>query len=171
MVPPYLVTDIYYTITRTFIGTSQWKLALKWNNHVINSANPNHRLDFQCYSRILNLINFYELRDTNLLEYQVRSAYRFLSKKERLYKFESILLDLIRRKLLTAHDSRNEKEAFIRLKKEIEPLRHDPLEKNAFQYFDFIEWLESRITKKAFADILRDRAGSLGSKTPEHVKN
>ncbi len=37
-------------------------------------------------------------------------------------------------------------------------LKTDPYEKGAFEYFDFISWLESKIENRPFAEIIKEKA-------------
>ena len=40
-------------------------------------------------------------------------------------------------------------------------LSKDPYESRAFEHFDFISWLESKIEKRPFVEIVREKAKKL----------
>jgi len=46
----------------------------------------------------------------------------------------------------------------VLFRSEISVLLNDPFEKRAFEFFDMISWLESKIEKKSFAEIIKDKA-------------
>ena len=50
------------------------------------------------------------------------------------------------------------REAFSRLKSTLTELSEDPFEKKAMEGFDWIPWLESKITGRSFAEIIKEKA-------------
>ena len=53
------------------------------------------------------------------------------------------------------------------MKAELEEISKDPFEKKALEYFDFISWLESKITGQPFANIVRAKALRSNSDKPD----
>jgi hypothetical protein len=117
------------------------------------------RQDIQGMARIFNLILHYELGNSDSLEYFVKSTYRFLLKRNRLYKVESIVLNYLR-KNANLFSQREVIESFKKLREELVPLSQDPFEKKAFEEFDLLSWLESKIEKKSFGEIVRSKSPS-----------
>ena len=68
------------------------------------------------------------------------------------------MLHFIRRELAGIYPGENLTPRFIRLKKEMEEILKDEFERQALNHFDFITWLESKITGRTFAEILREKA-------------
>ncbi|HET6989949.1 MAG TPA: hypothetical protein VFJ43_01440, partial [Bacteroidia bacterium] len=102
-------------------------------------------------------INQYEMGNAQSLEYYVKSTYRFLYKRKRLFGIETIILDFIRKKLPKLDTRKEITEAFVNLKNEIEILSKHPYEKRALEYFDFVKWLESKISRKTFAEVMKGK--------------
>ena len=102
----------------------------------------------------MNLVIHFEIGNTLLLESLLRSTYRFLSKRNRLYGFEKSVLGFIQKsgKLRTAKELR---ETFIDLKKDFENLSQNPSENAMLRYFNFTAWLESKIENKTFAEAVK----------------
>ncbi|HHS95506.1 MAG TPA: hypothetical protein ENJ45_02870 [Phaeodactylibacter sp.] len=147
----------YFTI---YFGCGDFDKALNSLNDYLNLPRNIKRQDLQSLGRILNLIIHYEMGNNELLEYLLRSSYRFLRKRNRMFEFEKRLMrfiknskDMIYRKQI--------KKAFIILKEDFESLLQIPSEKAMLQYFDFIAWLESKIENKTFAEIIKHRAEKL----------
>jgi hypothetical protein len=46
---------------------------------------------------------------------------------------------------------------FSELKAQLEELQHDPYERQTLSFFDIISWLESKIERKSFAEIVRKK--------------
>lgn len=118
------------------------------------------RVDVFCFAKVLALIVNFELKDHDHLAYSVKSVYRYLSKNKRLYKFESIILNFIQKKILKIVDEKKLKEAFKNLRTELLKLNNDPFEKEVFEHFDFISWLDSKIENRNFAEIVREKANA-----------
>ena len=66
-------------------------------------------------------------------------------------------MKFIKEKVPHINTSGKLKAAFIELKKELEKQLDDPLEKKALDYFDFITWIESKITKKDFKTLSKEK--------------
>lgn len=148
---------LLYNLFYSYFGTGEFSKALVIINKLLNEYQKELRYDIQSAVRILNLILHYELGNSRLLEHNAVSAYRFLYKSNRLYKLENIVLDFIRKKMHHIYTPKDELEAFIELRKEFAALSEHPYEKKAFEYFDYISWLDSRIEKKSFEEIIRNK--------------
>lgn len=148
---------LLYNLFYSYFGTGEFSKALNIINKLLNEYQKELRYDIQSAVRILNLILHYELGNSTLLEHNAVSAYRFLYKSNRLYKLENIVLDFIRKKMHHIYTPKDELEAFIELRKEFGALSEHPYEKKAFEYFDYISWLDSRIEKKSFEEIVKNK--------------
>lgn len=133
-----------------YFGIGDYDKALEYLNEWLNLPRSIERQDLQSLARVLNLIIHFEMNNTILLDNLLRSTYRFLRKRNRMYKLEKGVLTFIKEANRTA-SSRDLKVAFINLKNSFEVLAKDPSEKVMFQYFDFIAWLDSKINNESFA--------------------
>ena len=147
---------VYYNLAYLYFGAGDYNRALDWINLLLQDPDLKTREDIHCFGRILHLIIHYELGNDQLLEYAVQSASRFLSRRQRLFQVESIMLKLMRRypRWLT---NRDKKRGFRELLQEMQVLNTDEFERRAFEYFDFIAWLESKVQQQSFAEITRQR--------------
>jgi len=94
----------------------------------------------------MNLVIHFELKNFELLRYLLISTYRFLYKREKLFKVELLVLEFIR-KLPKVKNEHELSFLFIRMQKELKKLKPDKFEKNAFEYFDFSQWVNSKVLK------------------------
>jgi hypothetical protein len=100
--------------------------------------------DVDSFLRIFQLIVYYEANNADLLPYAIRSAYRYLLKKDQLYQTEKVMLDWIRKHSHTSGQKAIRK-AFTELKTKLEPLQKDPFEHNFMRHFNLMTWIESKI--------------------------
>lgn len=145
-----------FNIAYVHFGLGNYNDSLKLLNDIINDKELNIREDLQCFARILDLLVHYELKNFDLIEYKMKSTRRYLSNKDKLNKFELIILNYMR-KLLNAKSDDDRNFIFREWKKELTQISGDILEIKAFEYFDFLSWLESKLKKKSFWEIVKQR--------------
>ena len=108
----------------------------------------------------------YELGNFDLLEYLIKSVYRYMSKMESLSKVEEEMFAFLRRSFhVGAHALKPE---FEKLLNKLKKYENNPLERRAFAYLDVISWLESKINNVNVQDVIREKYKlSLASKAQE----
>lgn len=145
---------VYYNLAYLYFGAADYDHALDWVNQLLQDPDLKTREDIHCFGRILSLIIHYELGNDQLLEYAVQSTTRFLSRRQRLFQVEAVMLKLMRRypKWLTIKEKAN---GFYTLLQEMEELKKDEFERGAFEYFDFTAWLTSKTQSLPFEQTLR----------------
>jgi hypothetical protein len=148
---------LLYNLFYSYFGTAEYSKALGIINKLLNDYQKELRYDIQSAVRILNLILHFELGNIKLLEYNAISTYRFLYKSKRLYKMENIVLQFIRKKMPRIHNVRQQVEAFKELRDEFKEIADDEFESKAFEYFDYIAWLDSKIDHLSFADVVKNK--------------
>jgi len=145
-----------FNIAYLYFGLGEYNNSLNWINKIINDKELTVREDIQCFARILNLLVHYELGNYDLIEYIMKSTRRYLSNKNKLNKFELITLNYIR-KLINADIDDDKMYIYSEWKKELNAISDDILEIKAFEYFDFLSWLESKQGKKSFAQVVKEK--------------
>ncbi len=146
---------LFYNLAYLHFGAEDFDSALDWINTLLSDPELKTRQDFNSFARLLNLIIHYELGNDLLLESIIKSTYRFLSSRKRLFKVESVMLKLMRRYpgWLTRQDK---EEGFRKLIEELQALQTDEFEKKAFEYFNFIAWMQSKVTQQSFAEAVTE---------------
>ena len=87
---------IYFCCAQFYLEVQDFKNALKWINIFLNLPKTNLRADLQCSARLINLIIHYELGNYELVDYSLKSTYRFIFKRDRMYKVERLVLRSIK---------------------------------------------------------------------------
>ena len=76
--------------------------AFDYLNKIINWK-VDLRTDLQCYARLLHLIAHYELGNFDMLEYLIKSVYRFMAKMENLSLVEEEIFKFLRKSFHLCH--------------------------------------------------------------------
>lgn len=147
------VMVFYYRIACLYFGSGDNDNAISYLNKIINQKNPDYRQDIQCFARILNLIAHFELGNIQLVEYQVKSVYRFLGKMKDLHAVQREIVRFLRR--IPRMQASELKDEFIVLKEKLINWQDEPYEKRPFLYLDIISWLECKIEGCTVKDIIR----------------
>ena len=145
----------YYRIACLYFGSGDNDNAINYLNKIINQKNPDFRQDIQSFARILNLIAHFELGNTQLVEYQVKSVYRFLGKMEDLQAVQREIFRFLRR--IPRIRITDLKKEFTTLKNKLVEIESNPYERRPFLYLDIISWLESKISERPVQEIIREK--------------
>ena len=152
-------TLLFVNISNVFFCAKNYKQCIHWLNKIRNEIHSKNFPDVQATIHLLYLILHYEAGSgENLLASLIKSDKNFFSKRKRLYKFEKILLTFFKRNMVSKSEKTNLKEEYALLKKEMLELEKDPFEKNAFRYFDFFLWVDSKIENRPIEEIAREKA-------------
>ncbi len=154
------ITVLNFAVAYTYFGMENYSAAKTYLSKIIYDIDGlfvDLRSDIQCFARVLNLITQYELGATDMIEYALKSTYRFLHKRDRLYDVEALVIGFIRKSLSGNNTPQQLISSFKVLKHDLEKVIMDPHEKRAMDYFDILSWLESKIEKKKFADVVKEK--------------
>jgi tetratricopeptide (TPR) repeat protein len=143
----------YYKIASLYFGSGNYDKAITYLTRIIQYKEVSLREDIQCFARILNLIAHYEAGYDDMLDYQIKSVYRFLGKMNEQQQMQVEILRFLRG--LGNVGPYQLKEAFTTLKDKLIAISDNPFERRPFLYLDIISWLESKIEGKSVEEIMR----------------
>lgn len=147
---------LWFSIAYLYFGNGNYKSCLEYINKILNDPLVKQREDVRVLALLLNLIVHYELGNYDLLDYTIKSTYRFLYTRKRIYRVESLTLSFLK-KLTRIFNTKELMGMFKELKDELESYYNDPYEMKALEQFDFLSWLESKIQGKSFGEMVRTR--------------
>lgn len=148
---------LYFNIAVLYLGEKNYSEAIRWINKLLNDIDIDKSQDLYCFGQLLNLIIHLELDNRQLLPYALASTERYLKSRNRVYKFETVILNFIK-KISKARDLQKEDEIYSQLLNDLTAVTADNFEKTALEYFDFLSWAESKVHKKEFKEIVRRKA-------------
>ena len=145
----------YYKIACLYFGSGHYDKAIDYLAQIINWKSD-LRGDLQCYARLLHLIAHYELGNYDLMEYLIRSVYRFMAQMQNLSGVEEAMFQFLRQSFSMRRDEITP--AFEKLLKKIRKLENNRFENRAFLYLDIISWLESKLQGVDVQTVIRRKA-------------
>jgi hypothetical protein len=148
------VLVFYYKIACLYFGSGKNEKAIDYLNKIINWK-VDLRNDLQCYARLLHLIAHYELDNFDLLEYLIKSVYRFMARMENLSGVEEEIFRFLRQSFSLR--SQQIKPAFEELLKRIRKYEGNRFETRAFLYLDIISWLESKLKNVDVQQVIHEK--------------
>ena len=135
------------------------KETIAWLYKIIGAGGLKARADFDSMVRIFYIIAQYEKGSSaQFMKSLLRSTYRFLIKREQMYKYEKIILDFIRKKLIRMNSGDDLVELLKGLREQLLAIQKDPFEGRPLEYFDLISWINSKIENRPFAEVLMEKS-------------
>jgi len=146
-----------YKIACLYFGADEFKKCITHLNKIIHADVKEKYLkqDVQCFARILNLVAHYELGNDELVEYQLKSTYRYLIKYGDLQQVQEQIIQFIRKSVYMKRSEMTEH--FVELKDNLVKIFDDPYEGRPLLYLDLISWLTSRIENAPVEQIIQKR--------------
>jgi hypothetical protein len=152
----YRIMMFDYKIACIYFGAGDLGKCIHHLNRITNNVRLDFRGDIQCFARILNIIAHFDLGNEELVSYQIRSTYRFISKMENIQKVHREIFSFLRRTPSMTEDVLVKE--FKKLKGSLVVLKKDPYERRPFLYLDIISWLDSKIDGITMAEAVRRNA-------------
>lgn len=143
-----------YKIATLYFGSGDYETSIDYLQRIIND-NVDLRIDLHCYARLLHLMAHYELHNYDIIEYLIKSVYRFMAKMENLTVIEEEMFAFLRKSFKVSPKAmKPEFEKFLQKIKHFEKSR---FETRAFAYLDVISWLESKVYGKPISEIIHQK--------------
>jgi len=148
------VLVLNYKIASLYFGSGKYDISIDYLQKIINS-NLDLRIDLQCYARLLHLMAHYELGNFEIIEYLIKSVYRFMAKMENLTIIEEEIFRFLRKSFnVSPRKLKPELQNFLNTVKQFERNR---FETRAFVYLDVISWLESKVNEKPMSTVIYEK--------------
>ena len=149
---------LYFNLAVLNFGMKKFSKTLFWLNEIINGPNKDKRSAYVAYAtRVLRLFVFYELGYTDILENQLRSTTRYITKYGSVSAFDQTLLKCIR-KIISINRSEELNAVFKETLTALLKISKNGSESSLLDYFDFISWITSKIEKKSFVEIVQRKS-------------
>ncbi len=152
---PHRILIFNHKLGCVYFGRGDLDKCIFYLNKIANNNIPEFRTDIQSFSKILNLIAHFDLGNEELVSYQIKSLYRFLSKLKELQKVQLEIIKFLRKTTTMQASKMNEE--FKLLKDKLIEIEKEDFEKRPFLYLDIISWLESKIQGKSMKEIIQSK--------------
>ena len=155
-IAPLRKAYLNFKMAVAYFGLAEYTTSLKWINKILNNHDVDSKEDLLSFTQILNVMVHLEMQHEALLPYAIKSTQRFLKSRNRTYKFESLFLKYMNK--ISKSENPFEKEDILEeILTKIKALTKDKFESEAFDYFDFESWIESKLKKESMADIRKKK--------------
>jgi hypothetical protein len=159
---PMRRTGFLYQIAYAHFMAGLKEPALRWTNRLLDGLRTDDASDLAAAGRTLYLALLIESGKRDLLGYALRNTERFFQNRERMHRFEPLLLELVRQ-WSKARNADEEMKAFQHGMSTMGGLMNDPLERSMIDQFDALAWTESKVTGRPMAELVRERSEGFSS--------
>ncbi|HTL82950.1 MAG TPA: tetratricopeptide repeat protein [Bacteroidia bacterium] len=137
-----------------YLGAGNYRKSLQQTSAILNIPEMENPLPHTIYwSRMLQLLSLWEMKEYDTLSYRLKSFYRYLLKRKDLQPAERVLFNFIRavysKPVFMFPGNKNARlamvQAFAGLKKQLFAIRKKHTLPDATEYGYFLSWLESKI--------------------------
>lgn len=139
--------SFYFNLAKVYIGISDYKNAYRWLNKIISSESKNEANDFHAFSRIIFCLCCFERGDLDLMNYTLKSTKRFMKDRKIIFEFEKRFFRFLEKETheLQSMNLLSRKEKYKQLKKDLNEIFKNPMERNVLNYFWFDRWVETKL--------------------------
>ena len=139
---PYVFrAEVVLQLATVYFWNQEFKKLFRIIRPLLNVGKPFLQLPQVKTIRFMNMLIHLEQNNFDYLDSEIRSFERALKKKNKLFRSEEIMLNVI--KLCNRQTDRKKKAKFIEEQiRTLQGLKHDPYENQLLKTFDFIHWLE-----------------------------
>ncbi len=148
------VLVFYDNVRSLFFAVEKYKVALLWNNKILNDKDKEINPELYTIAILWNIIIHYEIGNFELAEVEVKLAMRLLEHEKRLHQFEKILLTNMQ-DILHADNKREITNLFITFRKELIRFKKEHTEITELDYISYLAWVESHIENKKYSELFK----------------
>lgn len=134
-------TELLFYISLTLYKSNRKNIAIKYINDIILNKNLDYSSLIYRIARMFKVVMYYENREIEYLEYEIRSYKRTFKGKTKALLLEKYIFKVI--KIDPKYGSKNANQlAWEKLKPQKDAISCDKYESQILKYFDFLEWSE-----------------------------
>jgi hypothetical protein len=145
LIPSYRITFLYM-LAYYYFAVGNFDNAIKKINILLNNFSENERPDLYNFAKLINLLIHFELKNYSYIKYKQVSVHYYFKKQSAEYEIENIILKFFSKEKNYTTDLEKTLPA---LATSLQKIKSHSLEKYAFNYFDWIDWINSKISKKS----------------------
>ena len=148
---------MHYNIALSYFGNNLFKDALSWLNKIIHSDKLEINDEKNSRARILYVVVHYELKNFDLLDYEIDAVIRYLRNAKFLTSSVRIFLMMLKKLL----DVKTNTEQYQILSSSLDTLREkeEPVSTrtHVLEEFNMGAWMESKMKNMQYAEVIRKK--------------
>ena len=142
-------------IALVYFGNKNWDKALKYLNEILLENNNHYKLQEYKTLRLIRLLVQHELGNYDFINYEISAFKRQMDSKDKTYLLEKLIFKFLQNTQRPLSDSKKQ-DLWKKIKPGFDALLKDKFEIQILKIFDFPLWLEAKLFKKNFAEMLRE---------------
>ncbi len=150
LTPSYKITFLYM-LGYYYFTVGNFDNAIKKINTLLNEYTEDERPDLYNFARLLNLMIHFELKNYSYIHYKRANVQYYFKKQSSAFETENLILKFFSKEKNYTIDL---EKSLQNLKTSLENTKSHSLEKYAFNYFDWIHWINSKLAKKSSISML-----------------
>ena len=150
LTPSYKITFLYM-LGYYYFTVGNFDNAIKKINTLLNEYTEDERPDLYNFARLLNLMIHFELKNYSYIHYKRANVQYYFKKQSSAFETENLILKCFSKEKNYTIDL---EKSLQNLKTSLENTKSHSLEKYAFNYFDWIHWINSKLAKKSSISML-----------------
>ncbi|MDR2125538.1 MAG: hypothetical protein LBP63_01740 [Prevotellaceae bacterium] len=148
--------DILIDLTVLDMAAGNIKNARKHMKTIMSSGKLFYVLPAYRYARLINLILQAESENYDFFENEIKSIKRSIRSEKHLYITEKLLFRFIQNHYLL-NDKKVREKLKRQFEKEVAKIKQNKYEQQLLVVFDFISWMQSKLTNRRLDDILAEK--------------
>ncbi|WP_225035278.1 hypothetical protein [Winogradskyella sp. SM1960] len=146
-------------ISLIYFGLREFKMAQKILNKIIFASKDYSQLPLYRTIRLVNLLILYELKDFDFIKYESRTLNREIQIAKKSYKIEREIIKFVNKHNLPYLSSKRSR-LWTKKEEKFKLISKDTYEKQTLKYFDFLVWIESKIMRVKFSELITKKRNS-----------
>lgn len=145
LIPSYKITFLYM-LAYYYFAVGNFDDARKKINTLLNEYSEAERPDLYNFAKLMNLLIHFELGNHGYIRYKQASVRYYYKKQSADFETENHVLKFFSKEKNYTTYLQN---SLLSLKATLQNTKTHSLEKYAYNYFDFLDWINSKILKKS----------------------
>lgn len=133
--------ELALQLATVYFWNQEYKRTIKIIRPLLNVGKPFLQIQQVKTMRYINMLIHFELNDFDYLDSEIRSFERSLKKKEKLFRSEEIVINVLKQHNRQINPLKRNKYIVDQIRI-LQELKLDPYENQFLRSFDFIHWLE-----------------------------
>ena len=146
---------LHLSMVILYISTNEYQLARKSMKNILGSGKLFYALPSYKITRLINLILQAELGNYDFFENEIKSIKRNIQYEKQVYGVEKLVFRFVQDYPLPTYEN-NRLKLWRQYRKDIATIRQSKYERQLLKTFDFIAWIESKLKRKPFHEILKE---------------
>ncbi|MDR2389145.1 MAG: hypothetical protein LBD89_05090 [Tannerellaceae bacterium] len=139
-----------------YISQGEYVSARKWMRNIFGSGKLFHVFPSYKTARLVNLILQAELGNYDFFENEIHAIKRNIHYEKQVYATEKLLFKFIHAYPLPSYE-KSRRKLWNQFHKDFAPIQQSKYEGRLLRIFDFLAWIEYKLTRRPLAEILQEK--------------